>query len=114
MGVSLSSYAIKATGLDGRESWSNSICAIRQPDVYLPSVFTPDANGLNDIYLPAVIGMRSYELSIYNRWGQKVSKTLNAGWKPDGISSGVYVVVFIGTDINGRTTHLTQTVHLLR
>jgi hypothetical protein len=26
----------------------------------------------------------------------------------------VYVVVFIGTDINGRTVHLSQTVHLLR
>jgi len=107
-------YAIKAIGLDGRESWSNSICAKRQPEVYLPSAFTPDANGLNDIYLPAVIGMRSYELSIYNRWGQKVSQTRNSGWNANLVSSGVYVAVFIGTDITGRTINLTQTVHLLR
>jgi PKD repeat protein len=107
-------YAIKAAGLDGRESWSNQVCAKRQPAVFLPTAFTPDANGLNDIYLPAVIGMRSYELSIYNRWGQRVSQTYNAGWKPDGISTGVYVAVFIGTDINGRTIHLHQTIHLLR
>ena len=107
-------YAIKAIGLDGRESWSNSICAKRQPEVYLPSAFTPDANGLNDIYLPAVIGMRSYELSIYNSWGQRVSKTQNSGWNANLVSSGVYVAVFIGTDITGRTIHLTQTVHVLR
>jgi hypothetical protein len=107
-------YAIKAIGLDGRESWSNSICAKRQPEVYLPSAFTPDANGLNDIYLPAVIGMRSYELSIYNSWGQRVSKTQNSGWNANLVSSGVYVAVFIGTDITGRTINLTQTVHLLR
>lgn len=106
-------YAIKAIGLDGRESWSNSICAKRQPEVYLPSAFTPDANGLNDIYLPAVIGMRSYELSIYNRWGQRVSQTQNSGWNANLISSGVYVAVFIGTDITGRSINLTQTVHLL-
>jgi hypothetical protein len=107
-------YAIKAIGLDGRESWSNSICAKRQPEVYLPSAFTPDANGLNDIYLPAVIGMRSYELSIYNSWGQRVSKTQNSGWNANLVSYGVYVAVFIGTDITGRTIHLTQTVHVLR
>lgn len=107
-------YAIKATGLDGRESWSNSICAKRQPEVYLPSAFTPDANGLNDIYLPAVIGMRSYELSIYNSWGQRVSKTQNSGWNANLVSSGVYVAVFLGTDINGRSINLTQTIHLLR
>ena len=106
-------YAIKTTGLDGRESWSNSICAKRQPAVFLPTAFTPDANGLNDIYIPVVIGMRSYELSIYNRWGQKVSQTQNSGWNADKVSSGVYVVVFVGTDIHGRTIHLTQTVHLL-
>jgi hypothetical protein len=106
-------YAIKTTGLDGRESWSNSICAKRQPAVFLPTAFTPDANGLNDIYIPVVTGMRSYELSIYNRWGQKVSQTQNSGWNADKVSSGVYVVVFVGTDIHGRTIHLTQTVHLL-
>lgn len=107
-------YAIKATGLDGRESWSNSICAKRQPEVFLPTAFTPDANGLNDIYLPTVIGMRNYELSIYNRWGQKVSQTRNSGWNANFVSSGVYVAVFLGTDINGRSINLTQTVHLLR
>ena len=107
-------YAIKATGLDGRESWSNSICAKRQPEVFLPTAFTPDANGLNDIYVPAVIGMRSYELSIYNRWGQQVSQTRNSGWNANLVSSGVYVAVFLGTDINGRSINLTQTIHLLR
>lgn len=107
-------YIIKATGLDGRASWSNSVCAKLQPEVYLPAAFTPDENGLNDIYAPLVLGFRNYDLSIFNSWGQKISQTRNSGWNAKYVASGVYVAVFVGTDVHGRTINLTQTIHLLR
>jgi PKD repeat protein len=107
-------YQIKATAIDGRVTLSNTICAKQKPEVYLPSAFTPDANGLNDVYKPVVLGMRNYELSIYNRWGQLVSKEMNGIWKPNNAATGVYVAVFNGVDLNGKSIAMTQTIHLIR
>lgn len=50
---------------------------------WVPNSFTPgDKNGLNDVFLPIVIGTEDYELYIYNRWGEKIFETKNAseGW----------------------------------
>jgi gliding motility-associated-like protein len=51
--------------------------------IYIPTAFTPDGNGRNDIFKPAVSGIISkYELTVYNRWGQLLFKTNNPqiGW----------------------------------
>lgn len=50
--------------------------------VEAPSAFTPNGDGINDKFLPIVRNAESYELNIYNRWGQKVFSTTNQteGW----------------------------------
>ena len=54
------------------------------PDyIYWPNAFTPDNNGRNDTYKPAINGqLVLYEFIIYNRYGQAVFKTSNPtqGW----------------------------------
>ncbi|MGF2414487.1 MAG: gliding motility-associated C-terminal domain-containing protein, partial [Ferruginibacter sp.] len=54
------------------------------PDyIYFPNAFTPNKDGLNDVYKPTVSGrIILYEFSIYNRYGQPVfkSNTPNQGW----------------------------------
>lgn len=50
--------------------------------IFMPSAFTPDGNGLNDVLMPVTYGIRSLEVVIYNRWGERV-KTINGvheGW----------------------------------
>ncbi|WP_460569148.1 T9SS type B sorting domain-containing protein [Flaviaesturariibacter terrae] len=60
-------------------------------DLYFPSAFTPNSDGKNDrfkaAHLPGVT-VFSYELHVYNRWGEEVFRTtqLNAGW--DGTVNG--------------------------
>lgn len=59
------------------------------PDVYTPTIFTPNGDGVNDIFKPIWIGMRSIKaLYIYNRWGELVFHTtdINKGW--DGTFKG--------------------------
>lgn len=69
--------------------------------IFIPSAFTPNRDGLNDLFSPVVKGIfTSYYFEIYNRWGEKVfeSKKRNEGW--DGLfkgqpqSSGTYTWVF--------------------
>jgi gliding motility-associated-like protein len=44
---------------------------------YAPTAFTPDGDGLNDVWLPVVRGVSSYSMRITNRWGEGVFETDN-------------------------------------
>ena len=59
---------------------------------YAPTAFTPDGDGVNDVFLPSVRGARLYELVILDRWGKEVFRTTNTkdGWSGDGFPQGVY------------------------
>lgn len=55
---------------------------------WVPNAFTPSADGddLNNTFLPKGIGIRTYELRIFNRWGEEIfySDDLFKGW--DGLT----------------------------
>ena len=51
--------------------------------IYIPTAFSPDGNGKNDVFKPVVTGrLAKYEFSVYNRWGQPVFVSANPaqGW----------------------------------
>lgn len=63
---------------------------LKKPGYYLPSAFTPNADGLNDIMKPYLVGMKALSsFSIYNRWGNLIflSKKEGEGW--DGKFNGI-------------------------
>jgi gliding motility-associated-like protein len=43
--------------------------------VYIPNSFTPDNDGINDVWKPVVYNLPGYELWIYDRWGTEVFYT---------------------------------------
>lgn len=57
---------------------------------FAPNSFTPNGDGLNDVFLPKGMGwdITNYELTIYDRWGQKIfhTKDHTQGW--DGTIKG--------------------------
>lgn len=54
---------------------------------YLPSAFTPNNDGVNELFRPMGADVINSEGSIYNRWGQKIfSWEHSEGW--DGFSEG--------------------------
>jgi gliding motility-associated-like protein len=70
------------------------------PDLFVPLAFTPDGNGVNDVFLPIStdIVANDYEMSVFDRWGQIVfhSKDPNEGWDGKGkngkdLPTGTYV-----------------------
>ena len=66
--------------------------------MWLPNVFTPNIDGLNDDFGPSsTFGLERYSFKIYDRWGSKVFDTDNpenrwTGLDPEGkpIMEGVY------------------------
>jgi len=61
--------------------------------LYIPNAFTPNNDGLNDVF--AVVGdqISSYEIKIFNRWGEKVfeSTDIKEVWMGNDISGDHYV-----------------------
>lgn len=50
--------------------------------VYTPSAFTPNNDGLNDVYKPVGNCVHNYNFVIFDRWGEKLFETndINEGW----------------------------------
>ena len=50
--------------------------------VIIPNVFTPNGDGLNEIFVVRSRHLKSFEARIFNRWGQQVYywDTPNGGW----------------------------------
>ncbi len=70
----------------------------------IPNVFSPDGDGINDIFYINNICLEGYKLEIYNRWGMKVFESNVGGW--DGYTAagkkadaGTYYYIFKGISI---------------
>jgi len=62
---------------------------LKNPGYYLPSAFTPNGDGLNDVITPYIVGMKSLKgFSIFNRWGNRVFYTTKYGESWDGKYGG--------------------------
>jgi len=46
-------------------------------NVYVPTAFTPDGDGINDYFFPELVGsvLEFYEFQIFDRWGEKIFET---------------------------------------
>jgi gliding motility-associated-like protein len=42
---------------------------------YAPNSFTPNGDGVNDVWLPITVGIGEYNLTIFNRWGELIFQT---------------------------------------
>ncbi|MBK7667883.1 MAG: gliding motility-associated C-terminal domain-containing protein [Sphingobacteriaceae bacterium] len=50
--------------------------------IYVPNVFTPNADGLNDVFQAKGFGITKFQMMIYDRWGEKLFETndIEKGW----------------------------------
>ncbi len=91
------------------------------PELYVPTAFTPNADGLNDNFYPFPVGIKSINyFKVFNRWGQLMfsSNILYKAWdgKLMGVDqpSGVYVWMAEGVDKNNKTLTRKGTVTMIR
>lgn len=90
-------------------------------EIYVPTAFTPNNDGLNDFLRPALRGIKELRyFKIFNRWGQLLyqSKNENPGW--DGLINGVQqssqtlVWTAEGIGVDGKSHFRKGTTTLLR
>lgn len=87
---------------------------------YEVSSFTPNGDGLNEVYKPYVSGVKDLDYSIYNSYGQLVyTGSLNTpGWdgtyKGENAVEGSYMVVFSYQDNQNRRVFDKSVIYLLR
>ncbi|MEP6466103.1 MAG: T9SS type B sorting domain-containing protein [Parafilimonas sp.] len=117
------SYTVKVSTPEG--CYSNDSIKIfifkTQPEVFIPTAFTPNGDGVNDVFRPTVAGMKQFlYFRVYNRWGQLLFSTseANKGW--DGTyngnrqASGTYVYSVQAIDYAGKPYFKKGTFVLIR
>ncbi len=90
--------------------------------IFIPNAFTPDNDGINDVWNPVVRNLVDYKLQIFNRWGDIVFETedWNEPWVgeyQDGdyfVQTGVYVYRITYTSLEGEAGDVNGHIVVLR
>jgi gliding motility-associated-like protein len=97
-------YWVKVSNSCGSVTDSAKVTNDCLPDIYVPSAFTPNGDGMNDIFrILNVHGQKLILFNIYNRWGKTVFHTANIsrGWdgsfkgNPQPIGAYIYLIKII-------------------
>ena len=89
-------------------------------NIFFPNAFSPNGDGNNETYLAYGASVKTFELRIYNRWGEKVFETNNffEGWngeyKGAPLPMGVYVYYSSVTLMNNKTNKYKGSLTLIR
>ena len=116
-------YTVKVSSKEGCYNTDDIWVRIYKsnPDIWVPSGFTPNNDNRNDILKPILVGVTQLHFfNIYNRWGQLIfsTSTPNKGWDGtfNGVqqSNGTYIYTAEGVDYMGNTISRKGTVVLIR
>jgi gliding motility-associated-like protein len=115
-------YVVRANPVDGNlvQSVSNRVSVIKDPNLFYPTAFTPNNDQLNDIFNVYGQYIVSFEMNIFNRWGELMYTTtdLQQGWdgnfRGNPMPEGTYTFIANITDRAGRALKKSGSVLLLR
>jgi len=112
------------------DSASKQICVKEDFNFYMPNVFTPNNDGLNDVLKPMGTGWDNskYKFEVYDQWGGKQFSTtnVNEGWtadyrinpanakRPKADKEDVYLWFVEITDLIGEKHKVNGSVMILR
>ncbi|NCI47282.1 T9SS type B sorting domain-containing protein [Sediminibacterium soli] len=124
LGNTVDSVIYTVTGSEGGCSAEDKITVRvykNGADIIVPSAFTPNGDGRNDLIRPHTFGIdRLAYFSVFNRWGQVMFTTSQIGKAWDGVFNGVkqpsgtYVYQAMGVDYRGNTVYRKGTFVLIR
>ena len=100
---------------------TQQVRTVAAAQIYVPTAFTPNNDGLNDQLRPVLMGIKELRyFRVYNRWGQLIFETRAAsrGWdgRINGLEQPTGAVVWVaeGVGVDGRTYQRKGTSVLIR
>ncbi len=89
--------------------------------IFVPTAFTPDGDGLNDIFEAKGTGITEFEMQVFDRWGGLVfeSSSVDYGWNGKNVAgeivnNGTYLYHVALYDHNGRLWVYNGELNLMR
>lgn len=89
-------------------------------DIFIPTAFTPNGDGKNDIFLVRGVIIANLTMQIYNQWGEMIFESFDQsqGWNGRhgsiAAQNGTYVYVIQVDTINGETRNFKGHITLIR
>jgi gliding motility-associated-like protein len=102
---------------------SNQACVTPVPELFMPNAFSPNGDGVNDVFRPFFSSPpppEGYLLQVWDRWGGLIHETqdLLSGWDgTDGLQpvpNGTYLFILTYNASAGDNRRRAGTVNLLR
>jgi gliding motility-associated-like protein len=116
-----------ATNVEGcRDEITKTVEVKNDFNIYIPSSFSPNFDGLNDKFTPVFshygLDAKSFEMEIFDRWGHLIYSTTDftKGWdgsvgnKGEPLKEGVYVYKMRYRDLDGNSYSKMGHVTMLR
>ena len=118
------SVALLVTSKNGCSDTITKIIDVGEDySIYIPNAFTPNGDGINDVFMPKGFGIINYEMQVFDRWGEKVFSTndFTKGWEgnyqhksSEQLQDGTYVWRIVLTNALGKSHELTGLVTLIK
>ena len=97
------------------------VAVTEEVKLFIPSAFTPNGDGMNDVFEIKGTPISNFNLYIYDRWGGQIWSTHNFETQWDGSTEsgeqapgGTYVYQISGTDYLKRDVSFKGTVTVVR
>lgn len=79
-------YASKNNGC--MDSMKKAVNVIAIPYLHIPSAFSPNGDGLNDVFAVKAVNIKDFNVKIFNRWGEKIFEASDQDFNWDGTYKG--------------------------
>jgi gliding motility-associated-like protein len=91
-------------------------------ELYVPNAFTPDGDGINDVFQVYGMGILEYEIVIFNRWGDVIfrSENLEQAWTGNArngehfVPDGIYTYVIKYQGVSKEAAEISGQILLMR
>ena len=115
-------YVVTGTDIYGCINKDSVKIRVIIPSFWVPTAFSPNGNGENDVFYVRGSGIKNFEMGIFNRWGEQIfiSKKIDQGWdgtRPisgEELPAGAYVYYIKGTLTNGDPVNAKGLINLIR
>ncbi len=108
-------YNLTVTDTNGCKS-SQQVAVNEQCNLqlYVPNAFSPNNDGVNDIFKISINPNHIKQFEVYNRWGQLIAQNQTGIWDGKDAPQGVYVIILYYTNDNGQEQRYSGNVTLMR